>query len=332
MSIDDLKNLGIIPKDIPDNILIDLCNRIGINNFSMQMSLNQEQISRIVYSSDVNNYKVKSSLSNSHQSVIAKYDELINGYVNILNGIKSRSGFDEEKQAISGLITKLQTEKSNYQKQINGFSLNNVSQYFDYGINNKISQTANDTLKNIAKATEEQQNQIDNKLDKLYKKLDHAKNSRNRTISGKLKASIRTRNLEAKINKLRSKQGKLRSRQSRIVGTNTRMYLDKMNKRFEKYFAELNNINDIIEDKKYMIDEIESSLNEQNDMGINAQNLQTSMLNANAFERVALNVKNRKNTRDMQKLQKHIERLQKKAGKVDLSRQYSEVFDRSYAR
>ena len=332
MNIEELKNLGVIPNDIPDNVMLQIFNKIGINTYDPKMKLSQDQISRILYSTQLNDYKVRTTMSNSHRGVLAKYDELIKGYAQILQGIYGRSGFDQERQAISGLLTKLQNERASYQNQINGFGLSNVSQYFAFGNNNKVVQGTNDLFKTIAKNTQQQQQQVDEKLDKLYKKLDIAKKSQNRTITGKLKSSIRIRKLESKINKLRNKQGKLRNTQSKILNANTGMYLGKMNRRFEQYFRELNSINDMVEEKKYMMDEIDASLNEQNEMNLNAVNIQANMVNANAFGRVVLNAKGRKNSRDIEKMRKHIERLQKKAGRVNLTVQYSEAFNRSYAR
>ena len=81
-----------------------------------------------------------------------------------------------------------------------------------------------------------------------------------------------------------------------------------------------------------MMDEIDASLNEQNEMNLNAVKIQANMVNANALGRVVLNAKGRKNSRDIEKMRKHIERLQKKAGRVNLTVQYSEAFNRSYAR
>ena len=97
------------------------------------------------------------------------------------------------------------------------------------------------------------------------------------------------RNLESKINKLRNKQGKLRNTQSKILNANTGMYLGKMNRRFEQYFRELNSINDMVEEKKYMMDEIDASLNEQNEMNLNAANIQANMVNANAIDNILVN-------------------------------------------
>ncbi len=333
MKIDQLINLGVIPHDIPDNIIISICINIGITNYNKDTTVfNQTQLERLLYSKELNEFKTKSIISNQHQSVIDKYTELINNYKKILNDIAGLPEFASERNSINNLITNLTTERDSYQRSVNGFGLNNVSQYFNNTASNKVEQVSNNLFKQAAQSNEQQMNIIDNQLNRLYRKVDVLNSNNGRTISGKLKNSIRIKKTLSQINRLKNKQGRLRNHQSRIVGLNTSMYVNKMNRKFEKYFKELNQINDMVEDKKYLIREQEEVKVAQQEAMQEHALLQANMLNSNMFQRAILNAKSRKSDKHLKQLQEHIRKLQNKIGSVDISQQYSEVFNRNYAR
>lgn len=332
MKIADLKNKGLLPKEIDENMLVSLANRLGIINFSMDIELDKDMANRILYSPEVNNYKVKKELSTIHEGVVKRYESLINGYKKLIVGLGSREGFDDEKKAMQDLIEKLETEKESYQNTINGFSLGNTSQYFDFGNEHLINKTKNEIFKSISSDNDEKQAKIDEKLNHIYRNLNNAKSSKNRTMTGKLRQAFRVKKLEKQVERLQKKQGLLRNNQSKLIEFNTNLYINNMEKRFSKYFEELDKINDTLENKKYIQDEIESINNDKEELNSQNESLTTQGLNASFFEGLSLSSKKRKNTKEIEKMERQLQRLNLKMGSVNLQDQYKRVFEREYSR
>lgn len=330
MTLGDLKAQGFF-STMSDTAIVSLCKSLKVNVTDMTSTIDAEAVNRLNYSYLLNDYRVKDEVTKQHQSVIAKYQELIDKYKEMLKSISPYSTFASETASITNLISNLENEKKSYEAEIGKFTINKPGQYFDYNSGN-IAKGISSIASDIAKSNNETDKAINDELSQLYDSVDRLKMKNSKTLTNRVKDNIKMANLERKINRLRKKQGRLHNSQQRIIVTNTSLYVNSMDRRFDKYFKEQNRINDAIENKKADIREIKSLKQETIDEEKRIAELEVAKLNSGAFGKIGINMEQKKAKRDKEKMLKRLDQLRKKQGKVNISKQFSVEFNRNFAR
>lgn len=330
MTLDDLKKQGIF-STMTDQEIIVLCNSLNINANDMSFSVNDDMINRIIYSSTLNKFRIKSEVTQAHNSVISKYQELIDRYKNMLKDIESNINYRNETTSIKALITNLENEKASYEKEVNGFVFNNTDQYFKHSTG-KIGKVIGDVSSDIARDNSNVDLQIEHELSSLYGSIDRIKQKNSKTLSNKIRDNIKLANLERKVNRLRKKQGRIHNSQQRIIVSNTNMYINGMDRKFERYFREQERINDAIENKKEDLSEIKALRREAQEEQNNIVRLEAQKLNSGVFGRISADIKENRARKNEERMKKRIERIKNKRGRINFTEQFKMELNRSFAR
>lgn len=254
---------GYIPRNVPDAVIKQMETRLGLSG-NRDEKLSSEKLNAIIYSKELTRYRVGSSIKSKHDSVISEYQELINQYNNIkkyIDGNKSLDPNGEILANVNDLLNTLTTEEASYKNQVSNFR--SVNDYFKFNSGTKLEELGAVQNK-VAEFYDKKLSNVDERLGKLYKKLDTVKQRKYHGIGRKIKAGMEVRRLEAKIEALKQKHGVLYNAQSRIVNSHTNRYINAMNRRFDRQFDELNKLNDLIEYNKEINDNINDLQNDMN--------------------------------------------------------------------
>lgn len=336
MKLQELKTAGIIPDSLSDNSFLFICtNKLGIGKHGIDMNfeINEEQFQKILYSADINNYKIKSEMQIQHNSVIERYNELIDRYKQLVATIQANPNFAGERVALTNLINNLESERNTYKSTVAGFSAKNVDKYFDFDESKTaLSGQIIETSKKLAESTQKQVNTADKELNKAYAKFANLESRKPKSIVGKINRAMKMNSLKGRINKLRNKTGRLQTIQRTILESRTNAYVNKMNKKFDKYIMEQDKIIEAIDNKKELIDDIKSYENEKSFADSDYNEAQVDKVNARGLGKIGAAIRERNSSKYKKYMETKLIALNSKLGSVNISQQFNTTFTRSYAR
>ena len=307
-SLNQLKADGIIPSNIPDTLLINICRSLGIPVHDMDFGLNNDQIERLRDCSTIivaqRNAKYKNLYSrkyNEYQKLIEKYEKLRDSKTSVLD--------KDDIIKINKVIGKLKKERDKYRRVSNSITYASEGINFD-DLGSKINQKLANLDGKIA-------SKYNTKMIKQYQKVDELRDIKKYTNSKfkKMIISKKMRKINKRIESLKEKQGLYLYSQNKLINKNSEKFIKKMQKKQLVYIREQVSIDRDISKINELRGQIKDIVQNNIDLENNQKNIDLNTISGR--------IKNSQLERQINKNERLIERLQRKQGYCDRSIQYS---------
>lgn len=223
-TLENLVKKGVLPKNLSNSKLLDICQALHISVTDMTTELNAEQIGRLKNDHQIQTALTNQSLTDKNKAMIAKYDALIAQYETILKD-KMSNGFSPE--TIASVEEKLNSAKSERDKL---HSQNKEISAFDRStLMSGIAGLRDDSLD--ARALDK-----NDELRKKYKKLDEQMEKK-KELKSELFKKIQDHRIKRTLNKieeLKEKKGNIARKQIQVVNEESDKYFDRTGKKLRK--------------------------------------------------------------------------------------------------
>ena len=327
--IHDLRNRGIVPKSISDKELIEYCN--NVLNFSPKLVdnhsvLSVSQINIVANSNLFANAKIKSNANQSHNSVIKNYESLIANYENMLKSMDGKKEFEAEIDKINQVVANLKNEMCTYKEMVSSIGVQENDQQLNFAVsgNSDVARGVSNISKAVVTKQQDKLGALDGEIANLAGRRDNLREFDAKGLTG-IKRDIQVMQMNVRLKGLRKKQGRIHNAQKKIIGVNVELYRKKMEKQFKKYVKEQEKLAYAISKKKNLISKIENK-----ERRLALLDLKIKKANTVQMTKVGKTIEDAKVVKykkDQKALEKRIQDLKDKAGKVNLAEQYQVSLD-----
>jgi len=207
----------------------DFFNELSIsNNFSFDYRLDDEELNRLRYNSDININFVNQSIKKAYDKVSNKYNELINRYKKLSNDMPE----SEDKDNINLLISDLENKLIDFENNNKDIFLEKKNLGYDEKIINVLEETKLDYY-------DFRSNTVSNELNEKYEELKNLEEKKYKTKFSIKQNEKRIERVKKSIQRLQKKQGKLQNKQQRIINKGSEKYIKIKSNELEKTIVKL---------------------------------------------------------------------------------------------
>jgi hypothetical protein len=284
------------------------------------------QINIVANSNLFANAKIKSNANQSHNSVIKNYESLIANYENMLRSMGGKKEFEAEIDKINQVIANLKNEMGTYKEMVSSIGVQEHDQQlnFDVSGNSDVARGVSNISKAVVTKQQDKLGALDGEIANLAGRRDNLREFDAKGLTG-IKRDIEVMQMNARLKGLRKKQGRIHNAQKKIIGVNVELYRKKMEKQFKKYVKEQEKLAYAISKKKNLISKIEDK-----ERRLALLDLKIKKANTVQMTKVGKTIEDAKVVKykkDQKALEKRIQELKEKAGKVNLAEQYQASLD-----
>ena len=308
-SLGALRKSGKLPQNLSGRKLIEICKSLGMNTTDLHYKPSITELQRLTNDKDIKLAFTNLNILSKHEKQLERFDKVLQSYDKLdTEGLDNNFAHRVEVES-----NKVRSDILEYEAKAKEMLAGSVLEH-----------TSSQHIKNRLEALDAKSDKFNDKLKEQYQKLDAEMKAEKNTKIKQMFSDYRIRKMEKKIDSLSKKQNKVSGKQFEIMNEQTDKYIEKRTKDLLKYQEKQKKTENKIAQVNELMKQREALAEEIKKHEADLENTTGTKL-VDRIERSQLN-------RAKGKLEREVERLDKKINRSNKQAQVSLTWSEAIAR